>query len=81
MAGPLANLVWEEPPSNYAEEIVALRTALQDRPGEWARTHEDLTYTEAVRWCDRYRARGLSASRRLRPDGTYHVYARWLEIR
>lgn len=75
----MTDLTWEEPRRPYAEEILDLRIALSERPNTYARVQEDLNYIEAVRWCDRYRGRGLSASRRLQPDGTYHVYAKWVE--
>lgn len=72
------SLTWEEPARTHTDEIIETRRALQERPGTWARVHTGIGYIEADRWCGRYRSRGLSASRRVQPDGTYHVYAKWV---
>lgn len=75
----MPDLTWEEPPAQHDESLIALRTALTQRPNQWAKVKEGLPRSEAMAYVDKLRTRGISPSRRVQADGTYHVYAKWVE--
>lgn len=73
------DLTWEDPTPSVAEEDRALRAQLMQHPGAWARVETGVTYINARATADRLRRKGMSVSRRVQADGTYHLYVRWPE--
>lgn len=75
-------VTWEEPPPLQLGVLDYQGIALQlrERPGQWARVGEGLTYIPMNRVYAGLRAVGVQTSRRRQPDGeTYDLYGRWPE--
>lgn len=77
----MPELTWETPPpvARSSVDYGGIAATLRERPGQWAKIDDGLEYLDMNRMYHSFRAVGVQTSRRVQPDGTYRMYARWPE--